>query len=254
MSSTIWTRCGGSSNVRPLVLEPWRAVEAQHVVSTRKLVDSDEEQLTLEQLIERSKRPLPPDGEARGIHYLLVTPFRYPPLAHGSRFGTRHERGIWYGARSRRTAFSEVAYYRLLFLEGTAAELPPIMTQLTLFRVPVRTTRGVDLTAAPFDAWREELASRTSYDATQSLGRSMRETGAEAFRYPAARDVLPGVGMGLFTPRAFAAMRPRRMQSWLSVTTRSSVELSRRDVFTSERWRFPREEFLVGGALPAPAP
>lgn len=235
-------------------MQPWRVVEAQHVVSTRKLVDSDDEQLTLERMIERTKRPLPSEAEARGVHYLLVTPFRYPPLAHGSRFGTRHERGIWYGARSRRTAFAEVAYYRLLFLEGTAAELPPLMTPLTAFRVPVRTARGVDLSGTPFDEWRDVIASKSSYDETQRLGRTMREDGAEAFRYPSARDVLGGVCMGLFTPRAFAAMRPRAAQSWHSVATKSAVELSRRDLFTSERWRFPREEFVVEGALPAPAP
>jgi len=71
-------------------------VEAQHVTSTRKLVDSDEEQQILEKEIDHVKPTLPDDAEFRGIHYLLSTPFRYPPLSHGSRFGTRHERSLWH--------------------------------------------------------------------------------------------------------------------------------------------------------------
>jgi len=118
MSSSIWTRCAGDSEIRPLHNSPWRVVEAQHQVSTRKLVDSAEEQALLEDLIDRVK---PPDATGGRLHYLLFTPFRYPPLAHGSRFGGRHERGIWYGSVERRSAFAEVAYYRLLFLEGTQA-------------------------------------------------------------------------------------------------------------------------------------
>src|SRR5215208_6155464 len=107
MSSSIWTQCAGDSELRPLRLTPWRAVEAQHQVSTRKLVDSVEEQHLLEDLIDRAK---PPDRTAGRVHYLLATPFRYPPLRHGSRFGTRFERGLWYGAESPRTMFAEVAY------------------------------------------------------------------------------------------------------------------------------------------------
>src|SRR5215208_3418150 len=136
MSSSIWTRCAGASEIRPLRLEPWRAVEAQHQVSTRKLVDSIEEH------IDRAK---PRDVTAGGVHYLLATPFRYPPLRYGSRFGTRFERGIWYGSEMRRTVFAEVAYYRLVFLAGTRADLGALTTQLTAFRVRARTAGGVDL-------------------------------------------------------------------------------------------------------------
>ena len=95
MSSSIWTRCAGDSEIRALRLSPWRVVEAQHQVSTRKLVDSADEQILLEELIERVK---PADRTGGRWHYLLATPFRYPPLRHGSRFGGRHEPGIWYGS------------------------------------------------------------------------------------------------------------------------------------------------------------
>jgi hypothetical protein len=60
-------------------------VEAQHRISTLKLVDTVEEQQALEQLIEETKPPLPP--ECAGLHYLLSTPFRYGAVYPvGSRF------------------------------------------------------------------------------------------------------------------------------------------------------------------------
>src|SRR5688572_2941241 len=168
MSSSIWTRCAGASKVLELRLDPWRVVESQHQVSTRKLVDTDREQELLEHLIEDAK---PPDQTRGRIHYLLATPFRYPPLRHGSRFGTRTERGIWYGSEMLRTAFAEVSYYRLLFLEGTTADLGLIETELTAFRASVRTRRGIDLTLPPFARYEKVLASRSNYRQTQALGR-----------------------------------------------------------------------------------
>src|SRR5262249_25292452 len=159
------------SEIRPLRLSPWRAVEAQHQVSTRKLVDSADEQILLEELIDRVK---PPDTTRGRLHYLLSTPFRYPPLPHGSPFGARHERGIWYGSESKRTMFAEVAYYRLVFLEGTRADLGVVTTQLTAFCIRARSARAVDLVAPPFDAHRRAIASPTRYTTTQALGATMR--------------------------------------------------------------------------------
>ena len=88
MSSSIWTQCGGKSNHRQTRLEPYRVVEAQHINSTRKLVDTDDEQELLEALIDGAKRPAPVGASFVGLHYLLSTPFRYPPLKYGSRFGS----------------------------------------------------------------------------------------------------------------------------------------------------------------------
>ena len=253
MSSSIWTRCAAAAELTLLATRPWRVVEGQHVVATRKLVDSDAEQQLLEELIEGAKPPVPPEPEFEGLHYLLSTSFRYPPLAHGSRFGTRAERGVWYGAEERRTAFAEAAYYRLLFLEGTDAELEPVMVDLTAFRTPVETDRALDLTEPPFDAHEEEISSPTSYDASQRLGSALRGERVEAFRFRSARDRDGGVNVGLFTPRAFAARRPRTLETWYCVATPEAVELSRRDLFRHQVLRFPREQFLVDGELPAPA-
>jgi hypothetical protein len=250
MSSSIWTECAGDSEIRALVLDAWRVVESQHQIATRKLVETDAEQQVLEELIESVK---PPDPTRGRLHYLLFTPFRYPPLRHGSRFGTRAERGIWYGAETRPTAFAEVAYYRLLFLEGTKATLPALKIDLTAFRASIRTTRGIDLSAPPFQAHVSVLASPTSYAATQALGSAMRGAAVEAFRYVSARDVRGGIDVGVFAPVVFGRRQPRSLETWHCTATRERVELTRRDYFQRSSLAFPREQFLVDGVLPAPA-
>lgn len=225
-------------------------VEPQHLVSTRKLVDSDAEQLLLEELVEASKPPLPDDR----LHYLLTTPFRYPPLPHGSRFSSRAERGIWYGSQTQRTAFAETAYYRLLFLEGTRASLAPLLVELSAFRASFRSAHAVDLAAPPFAEYREHISSPADYRESQLLGREMREAGVQAFRYWSARDRQGGLNVGLLTPRAFSSRRPSVPETWSCVVARDGVEMTKKDVFARVSFRFPREDFELDGRLPAPAP
>lgn len=250
MRSSIWTECAGASEIGALALDPWRVVEAQHQIATRRLVDSDAEQRLLEELIESVK---PPVRRGDRLHYLLFTPFRYPPLRHGSRFGTRAERGIWYGSEARVTAFAEVAYYRLLFLEGTAAELGTVAAELTAYRVSMRTRTGIDLTVPPFDAHARAVASPVSYAAAQALGGAMRGAGVEAFRYPSARDRGGGANVAAFTPSVFGRRQPRRLETWHCTATRDGVEVTRRDYFERMSFGYPRAQFLVDGELPAPA-
>ncbi len=250
MSSDIWTQCAGRSEIRALSLRPWRVVESQHQVSTRKLVDTLEEQALLEALIDGAK---PPDATAGRQHYLLFTPFRYPPLRHGSRFGDRNSRGIWYGAEAVSTAMAEVAYYRLVFLEGTTAALDRLTVELTAFRARAQTTSGIDLVDAPFAAHRNVIASPSHYSASQALGAAMRAEGVEMCRFPSARDPAGGVNVAVFTPRAFGRSAPRDFQRWQAVADRTRVELTRRDYTKREALVFERQTFLVAGRLPMPA-
>ena len=250
MSFSIWTRCAGGSELRTLRLSPWRVVEAQHQVSTRKLVDSTEEQILLEEMIDSVK---PPDITQGRLHYLLFTPFRYPPLPHGSRFGGRHEQGIWYGSIELESAFAEVSYYRLLFIEGSRAELGTFTTALTAFTASIRTTRGIDLTAAPFETYRSKISSPTSYDASQTLGREMREARVEAFRYISARDKEGGINVGAFVPSVFGKLKPKSFETWYCAASRERVDLTRADYFTRRSFSFARDQFLVSGSLPSPA-
>ena len=249
MSSSIWTRCADGSEIVALHLEPWRVVEGQHQVSTRKLVDTDAEQSMLEELIETVK---PGRLGPRGMHYLLATPFRYPPLRHGSRYGDRFEPGLWYGAETLDAALAEVAYYRLLFLDGTAADLDGVETELTSFRARVRAQRGADLTAGCFAAHRDALASPISYAATQATGTDMRAAGVQAFRYPSARHA-GGVNVGVFEAAAFARRKPHALEAWHCIASRARVEMRKRDYLKRVSFAFERAAFLVDGSLPSPA-
>jgi hypothetical protein len=248
-------QCGGKRNLRPYEGTIWRVVEAQHRNATRRLVDSDAEQELLESLIDRAKPPSPAGAEFKGLHYLLLTPFRHPPLPHGSRFGTRAERSLFYGSEALETALAETAYYRLLFLEGTAARLSPLTVELTAFRADVRTRSAVDLTRPPFDVHHRVLASRSRYEATQRLGAEMRADGVELVRYPSARDVSGAPNVALFSPAALArrSPQPRTFENWRCVATRERVEMQKLDWFERRRLLFPRAQFEVAGALPAPA-
>ena len=243
--------CGASSNLSAYIGDAKRVVEAQHITSTRKLVDSDEEQELLEQLIDQQKPPMPDDGKR--FHYLLYTPFRYPPLRHGSRFGTRAERGIWYGSEQIRTALAEVAYYRLVFLEGTSAQLGTVIVDLTSFEVALRCDRFVDLTDVAFADFAQEIASPTHYGRAQQLGADMRAAHVTAFRYRSARDRYRGINLGIFSSSVFASRFPTGFRTWRCVTTKAKVEISGKDYLQRVRYQFPREDFEVQGKLPAPA-
>lgn len=228
-------------------------MEAQHVVSTAKLTDNLAEQAVLERLIDSAKPPLPRERSFAGRHFLLTTSFRYPPLRHGSRFATRAERSVWYGAHELRTVFAEVAYYRLVFVEGTRAPLESLEAELSVFSVPYRTRRGVDLTRSPFDAHRASIASKTSYRESQALGAAMRADGVEAFRYASARDPEAGVCVGIFAPSAFAG-GPEEPRTWWCRANREGVEFLRKDALSRASFTFSRSSFLHAGRLPQPAP
>ena len=236
MSPNIWTRCAERFEPQRLSGPAWRAVESQHVSSTRKLVDSDDEQQVLEALIDTAKPPWPRGRRFVGLHYLLATPFRHPPLRYGSRFGTRRERGIFYCAEEQATVLAEKAYYVLLFLEGTEADIEPLTRPLTVFQVRVSTKKGADLTQAPFDAHVERISSPTSYRDSQPLGASMRAAGVAAFRFVSARDPEGGANIGLFEP-VFTTKQPINAEQWICTATRSRVELKPGSAVPStERW------------------
>lgn len=255
MPSSIWTRCGGRSNCRRLDATPWRVVEQQYSSSTWKLVDSRAEHDLLEQLVEESKPALLPAEDFEGLHWLLFTPFRYPPLPHGSRFGRRHERALWYGSDHLKTALAEDAYYRLYFFSGTAAELAPHRIARSAFQAHVRTDAGVDLSLSPFTAHAAQLQSRDDYSVTQQLGSDMRNDGIEAFRYVSARAPDGGTNMGVFSPAAFAKKKPLNApQTWnCTVTTAGDVAFDHESAGGVERMFFERSGFLVDGRLPDPS-
>lgn len=256
MSPSIWTQCAASSETFVAFEGPvWRVAESQQRISTRQLVDSDSEHDVLEALVEDSKPPVPVGREFSGLAFLLFSPFRYPPLAHGSRFGSRAERSLWYGSEELETALAEVAYYRLLFFAGTDAQLLPNRVAMSAFQAAVRSKATVDLTQPPFDAHRAAISSKVDYTAARRLGADMRSAGAEVVRYFSARAPKQGKNVGLFTPAAFARKKPlgAPLTWYCTVTASGDVSWMREDLKGMTKLEFPRRVFLVNGKLPAPA-
>ena len=210
------------------------------MASTMRLVDSLEEQAALESILEDSKPKVP--ASARGLHYLLATPFRYRPHS-GSRFRAPLEAGVWYGGELLRTALAEKSYWRLRFLldsPGTP-DLKPVPH--TAFRATVRTKRALDLTAAPLVRERALWTSRLDYTATQALAGAARAAAIEILRYQSVRDPGHGHCAALLTPAVFGGGKPRAQETWFIAASRERVRCAE-DERGGATWEFTREELV----------
>lgn len=248
--SDLWAECGPGAESVELAGEVLRMVESQEQVATQRLVANLREQDLLESLLERSKPPRP--AATSELDYLLATPFRYPPLRHGSRFGRRHEPALFYAARGRPTLLAEAAYYRFVFWQGM--KVPPsrpLRTQHTLFGVRIHARRAYCLQRPPFDTHRAKLASPSDYGDTQALGSALRSAGADAIEFRSARDQEGGLNVALYTPAAFAEPRPSFREEWLCETAADRVSFRARGVLGVHT--LPLEQFTVDGTLPMPA-
>lgn len=236
----IWALCHGSKHLQEITIKPWRVVEAQHVLSTRDLVDSREEHDLLEELIESSK-PLIEQEK----NYLIFTPFRYPPLKYGSRFGTSIEPSLWYGSLELETAFTEVAYYRLKFFEDTDADLGYIELSMTAFTAYLHTERGIDLTREPFNEHTDKISDKYRYEDSQQLGGCMRADDIHAFLYRSARAP-ESTNVAAFTPSVFHHQKNQfihNLQNWTCFGNKRVIEFSRRDRLGAKIFTFPAQFF-----------
>lgn len=188
-------------------------VEAQHRISTDRLVDGIVEQEVLEELIEEVKPPVP--TEALGLHHLLRTPFRYG-YAKATRFRRADERpGIFYASETQRTAVAEAAYWYMRFLAASPRVRLPATTQERLaYRVPVKVERALDLTEPPLVAGRAGWTLREDYEPCQALARQARAIGAQLIRYESVRDPPVGRNAALFDPSAFQQPVPASAGTW----------------------------------------
>lgn len=217
-----------SSEFKRLGTAVWRLVEAQHRVSTMKLVDDVDEQALLEDLLDETKPAYPPECE--GLDYLLKTPFRYSAAyPHGSRFRRAGKTaGVFYAAFEISTAIAEMAFYRLLFFaESPATPLPSNPAEYTAFAVPVDSGKVLDLTLAPFERNRAAWESLQDYAACQSFADAARSADAEAIVYRSVRDPQGGLNIALLTTSAFAATEPSERQTWRIRLSRAGVQAMR---------------------------
>lgn len=228
-----------------------RLVQQQGLDSLAPLVDSLEQLARLEALVESSKPPRAEGSPSGPSHPLLTTPFRYPPLPHGSRFGVREQRGLFYGSRSRAGALVEGAYYGLLFWEGME-EPPakPIRRRQTLFSVLLGTDRGRRLQEIGDPAAQAALRHPSRYGPTQGVGTWMRESGVEAFEYLSARTTEPLVQVGIFSPSALRSTPFDQVDLTVDIQGDHTSFLCHDD---GSVHRFPRALFLVDGAIPLAA-
>ena len=247
----IWTACQEDLSIVAIKGELIRIVESQEQVATNSLVDNLAEQALLDDMLEQSKPPFRPGTES--LHYLLATPFRYPPLAHGSRFGSRFEPSLFYGAQNLTTALAETAYYRFVFWSGMRVPPPSskFLTQHTVFAANYGTDTGLQLQEPPFAAYEKQITAPNDYPVTQALGSSMREHGVAGFEYVSARDRDKGINVALFTPDALNSNEPLHQQSWLCETQAESVNFTQAN--EPHVFQFTIESYTVNGQLPQPA-
>ena len=215
MPSTTWTRAALSSSTRPLSGLCWRIVEAQHHVSTLKLVDTLDEQRLLEGLIESTKPMVPP--ECRHLHYLLFTPFRYGAVyPTGSRFRRAGiTEGVFYAAEVVDTAIAEMTFHRLLFFaELPHTPWPQNPAEYTAFAAEYRTNKAIDLRRGRFRAHSAAWSDPIDYSQCQALAETARIAAIEIIRYRSIRDPKHGTNLALLTCRAFKNPQPASFQTW----------------------------------------
>lgn len=248
---SVWEACGGARNIEPISGTLYRLVESQEQVATLSYVDTLEEQEMLEALLETAKPPYP--QQERDLHYLLKTPFRYPPLKWGSRFGRTFEPSIFYGGKSIVTTLAESAFYRLVFWSSMEGEpvAESLRSEHTLFSVDYAVKRGVRLNAGSFIEHLDVLKHPVDYAPCQQLGSAMRTANVEAFEYTSARDVQGGACVGFFTPEVFEQHEPTDMHPWLCVTNADQVSFKRKDALGV--YTYYLNDFLYNGVLPLPA-
>lgn len=217
-------------------LQLWRAVEAQHLVSTNVLVDTLEEQAELERLLEQAKPAIEPPPPAP-LHWLLYTPFRYPPLPSGSRFRGPADPGVWYGAEQVRTACAELGYWRWRFLLASPQlETLPARPQ-SVFRARLR-GEAIDLREPPFAAARGTWTDPADYAGCQALARLAREAGIVMIRYESVRDPQHAGCGAVLAVSAFAAPEPTELQTWLLEVRRDRVNWASASPLAAERFEF----------------
>lgn len=246
----IWADAGGPDHILPYSGAAYRVVESQEQAATMQLVDTLQEQELLEQLLDGSKPR--PAGDAEHLPYLLKTPFRYPPLRHGSRFGRRTQRGIFYASLGLRSALAETAYYRLVFLAGmTEPPQQPIQSPMSSFRTRIKTAHAVRLDRPPFEGYRERISCKTRYQDSQNLGTDMRAAGVQAAIYYAARETRPGCrNIAVFAPAALTGTVSNNRSWHCSATPSRVIFVAGHD---GEGHEFERTLFEVDGVLPTPA-
>ena len=235
MSSPTWTPAALASESVHYEGRGWRFVEAQHRVSTLKLVDTLEEQRALESLIETTKPVIPED--CRHLDYLLATPFRYAATPRtGSRFQASgicqwrllRVRGV--RDRRRRDRLLPSALLRRVARDAVAEGGRRIHGVQR--RTGCRSCGRSD--GSPFVEYRATWIHPTSYEPCQGLADAARSARRALIRYESVRDPRAGVNLAVLGCSAFSEPRPIERHTWRirigATGAQALCEFPRRDV------------------------
>lgn len=246
---SLWHSLGGQNYITSLNMKLYRMVENQEEIATTVITANSDEQTILEDLLEQSK-PVQSEHLSRR-HYLIKTPFRYPPLRHGSRFGASWEPSLFYGATKKQTVLAEVAFYRFLFLADV--ENPDALTKHNLqsshsvFYISAHSEKSIQLTQPPFSSHKGEISAADSFSVSQQLGKDMREAGIELFSFYSAR--MPGeINGAAFIHSAIKSNQPKEIEHWQCLTQSQRVVFHNAETKSLQEFSFA--QFCQDGELP----
>lgn len=225
-----------------------RMVETQEYAATTSLVDDLEEQAILEQILDDFKPNYADNTEQ--LHYLISTPFRYPPLKYGSRFGSITEPSYFYASETIDTCLAEAAFYRFYLIDGTETPFPKVIqSEHSLFFVQVLSTNTLDLTQIFDLEVQNQLCDPSSYSLTQKVGLHARQNGADLLRYFSARSQEQGINVAIDNHTVIQSQKPEDKVEYICQLDPQTGILR----FSQPRTfpvMFTREQFLVEGELP----
>ena len=247
MALPIWIPDALRSERKSIDRTYWRCVEAQHVVSTLQLVDTLDEQRLLEDILEETKPPVPP--ECQGLHYLYMTPFRYGLYPNGSRFRRAGPtQGVYYVSEDPKTAIIETAFHLLLFYaDSPRTPFPSRPSEHTVFDVPIRTQAAIDLTARPFSTANDLWAHPSDYEPCQQLEEAARKESIDLIGYASVRDPAHKPNAAILTCTAFAAKTPTQNQTWRLLFNKAGVHAICE--FHGQKFSMPPQSWASEGRL-----
>jgi hypothetical protein len=225
-----------------------RIVETQEYAATTSLVDDLDEQSLLEELLDEVKPDYRKGTEC--LHYLISTPFRYPPLKYGSRFGDITMPSYFYASEDVETALSECAFYRFVFLDDMAVPYnKPIKSEHMSFSVNIDAFATADLTKVVSEDIVTSLASPVNFIFTQQLGKHLtQKIGATALRFYSARaKENKGVNIAVTKPEVIISKKPENNVNWICHTTAEKISFNAHE---STPVSFDIDCFLINGVLP----
>ncbi len=229
----------------------YRVVESQESAATMQIVDTLEEQSLLEDIIESSKPPIPHLADKPKRHYLLSTPFRYPPLKYGSRYGRQYESSIFYASHNVKSALYESAFYSFYFMSRSEKPFEGVITnKKSSFAANISTKNYVNLCLIEDPELQRALKHKSNYTYPQKVGAYMRDEGVDAFSYYSAREG-GGKHIGVFYLDTIIGLPEEERQWQIKQSPEHLVYYCPAD--TSLNMEFSIDTFYVDGKLPHPS-